>query len=224
MKELNLKLTLLSDATLGRGDGVAGLVDIEVQHDPQGLPYLGGRTLKGLLGAECDDIVFLLSKSNSSQSELWQKTANRLFGDSGALNSGEAIMHVSPATLPQDLRQAIAQDIEKESENVKRAEILDMLTTLRRQTAIDEGGAPRKESLRTLRLIIRNISLTAQLIFTSEPNESDLSLLAATVMALRRIGTGRNRGRGRIKAELLDESSNPITETYFSAFRKAVLP
>lgn len=38
-----LKFTLLSDTAFGRGDGVAGLVDAEVLHDPYGLPYLGGK-------------------------------------------------------------------------------------------------------------------------------------------------------------------------------------
>ena len=39
-----LKIDLLSDTTLGRGDGVAGVVDAEVQHDAYGLPYLSGKT------------------------------------------------------------------------------------------------------------------------------------------------------------------------------------
>lgn len=33
MTTLELHLKLLSDATFGRGDGVAGLVDAEVEHD-----------------------------------------------------------------------------------------------------------------------------------------------------------------------------------------------
>ena len=64
MMEYALKLELLSDTAFGRGDGVDGLVDIEVQHDAYGLPFLGGRALKGLMGAECDDIVFALAKAN----------------------------------------------------------------------------------------------------------------------------------------------------------------
>ncbi len=220
MKVYQLKLTLLSDATFGRGDGVAGLVDVEVQHDAVGLPYLGGRALKGVLGAECDDLVHALSKALPDQKTRWQRAATRLFGQSGARLEGEAIMRVGPARLPRDLQAALSRDIEKKT--LTRSDVLDMLTTLRRQTAMDESGAPRKETLRTMRVILRDIVFSAQLIFSEEPNSDDLALLAATVKALRRVGTGRNRGRGRVQAELFAPGGEPLTETHFASFRKAV--
>ncbi len=220
MKTYQLKLTLLSDATFGRGDGVAGLVDVEVQHDAVGLPYLGGRALKGVLGAECADLVFALNKAAPDQETRWQRAALRLFGRSGARLKGEAIMRVGPARLPRDLHAALARDIENET--LTRVEILDMLTTLRRQTAMDESGAPRKETLRTLRAILRDTAFKSQLIFTEDPAPDDLALLAATIKALRRVGTGRNRGRGRVRAELLTSSGETVTGTYFTDFRKAV--
>ena len=40
--------------------GVAGLIDREVEHDRYGLPYLHGRTLKGLLGEEADNLLYAL--------------------------------------------------------------------------------------------------------------------------------------------------------------------
>jgi len=48
-------------------------------------------------------------------------------------------------------------------------------------------------------------------------------LLAACVKALRRAGTGRNRGRGRIQAELLGKDDHLVTETLFAKFREAVI-
>jgi len=41
MMHLSLKFMLKTDTTFGRGDGVAGLIDSEVQHDEFGLPFLG---------------------------------------------------------------------------------------------------------------------------------------------------------------------------------------
>ncbi len=221
MKTYQLKLTLLSDATFGRGDGVAGLVDVEVQYDAVGLPYLGGRALKGVLGAECDNLIYSLSKAvPGNQKTRWQQAALRLFGQSGARLTGEAIMRVSPACLPSDLQAALARDIEKGT--LSRMKVLDMLTTLRRQTALDESGAPRKETLRTLRVILRDTTFTSQLTFSDDPAPDDLALLAATVKALRRVGTGRTRGRGRVQAALLTATGEDITATHFAAFRKAV--
>lgn len=219
MKEYTLKLELLSDATFGRGDGVAGLVDVEVQHDAYGLPYLGGRALKGLLGAECDDLVFALERAG--QGTRWQAAAERLFGQSGATAQGWAGLRIGPAQLPDDLRAAIVWDVD--NGRLTRAEVLETLTTLRRQTAMDPvTGAPRKETLRSLRLILRRTTFAARLTFAQEPSADDLALLAATVKALRRVGTGRNRGHGRLRAELLDATGQPVTDTLFETFRKAV--
>jgi CRISPR/Cas system CSM-associated protein Csm3 (group 7 of RAMP superfamily) len=225
MKEYILKLELLSDTTFGRGDGVAGLVDIEVQHNAYGLPYLGGRALKGLLGAECDDLVFALDRPGQKD---WQAAADRLFGQSGATMQGQAILRIGPARLPDDLCQAIAHQIESDKRNkvadpLTRENVLETLTTLRRQTAMDSvTGAPLKETLRTLRLVLRGTTFASRLTFIQEPSGDDLALLAATVKALRRAGTGRNRGRGRLRAELLDGAGQPVTGAFFETFRKAV--
>ena len=37
MNKYKLKIKLLSDTTFGRGDGVAGIADQEVEHDSYGL-------------------------------------------------------------------------------------------------------------------------------------------------------------------------------------------
>jgi CRISPR/Cas system CSM-associated protein Csm3 (group 7 of RAMP superfamily) len=221
MKPYTLEIKLLSDATLGRGDGVAGLVDAEVQHDAYGLPYLGGRALKGLLGAECADIVYALSRACPKQTERWQAVEHRLFGKQGSTLQGEAILQVGAAQLPADLRAAVAQDVRRET--LTREQVLDTLTALRRQTAMDpETGAPKKETLRTMRVILRGTVLDARLDFSREPTVDDLALLAACVKAFRRAGIGRNRGRGKLEAELRDAKGQVVTDKHFSDFRKAV--
>ncbi len=220
MTDLILRIRLLSDATFGRGDGVAGLVDAEVQHDEYGLPYLGGRTLKGLLGAECADIVPNLKSAGANESRRWADAGQRLFGTSGGTLEGEAVLRIGPAQLPADLRAAIARDVREKQ--LTRADVLDSLTALRRQTAMDESGVPRKETLRTMRVILRDTVLEAPLAFTAEPQPDDLALLAACVKAFRRAGTGRNRGRGRLVAELCDPDGRPVTDAYFDQFRKGV--
>ena len=85
MKCLKLQVELLSAATFGRGDGVAGLVDREVEHDADGLPYLRGRTLKGLLAEECANILFALKLQDANKHKQWRKVAIELFGDAGSI-------------------------------------------------------------------------------------------------------------------------------------------
>lgn len=216
-----LKLTLNSDTTFGRGDGVAGLVDAEVQHDEYGFPYLGGKTLKGMLGATCAEILYALDKATPSHQ--WNLSARYLFGSPGSGRDESAHLHVGDACLPEDLRQMIIYE-----EKLSREEVLESLTALRRQTAMDAStGAPLKESLRTMRVIIRDTPFIARLDFKREPKTHELALLAACVKAFRRAGTGRNRGRGRLTAALyaadpLLPESQPVTDDYFSHFQEVV--
>lgn len=220
MKVYRLEFVIKSDALFGRGDGVAGEVDVEVQHDQYGCPYLGGKALKGILVNECADILDALSPSIRVR---WDKAAHDLFGEPGSQTSSSAHMTVGDAQLPQDLRQAIAQEIDQEKSTLRREDVLTSLTTVRRQTALDESGVPQPHSLRTVRLIIRETCLAAELFFRVQPEEDALRLLAACIKAFRRAGTGRNRGHGRLRAELCDADGKAITQSYFEQFCKAVL-
>lgn len=220
MTEYRLKLHLLTDATFGRGDGLAGVVDAEVQHDNAGLPYLAGRTLKGLLGTECADIVFAIGQAAPTQQQRWAEAARHLFGAAGSALTGEAWLRVGPAQLPADLRQRIAQDVADTI--ITRDEVLESLTAIRRQTAMDKvTGAPLDNTLRALRVILRDTPFEAVIDLTDAAAD-ELALLAASVKALRRAGTGRNRGRGRLTACLCDTDGHNVTETHFTRFREAM--
>lgn len=214
----SLQMVLKSDAVFGRGDGVPGVTDIEVQHDEWGRPYLGGRSLKGLMVAECAEIIAALPKDHKPR---WEASARRLFGIPGSSQESSAIMSVGNAELPSDLRSAIKQAVL--ASRISPDEILESLTALRRLTAIADTGIPLEHTLRTVRVVLRETQFQADLVFCERPSDDDLALLAACVKALRRVGTGRNRGLGRVKTELFDDSGNSVTERFFEVFRKEVL-
>ncbi|HAA27955.1 MAG TPA: RAMP superfamily protein [Cyanobacteria bacterium UBA8553] len=216
---LKYKLTikLLSDTTFGRGDGVAGLIDQEVEHDPYGFPYLRGRTLKGLLSEECDNLIAVLSHHRLD----WGEVACNLFGTLGSTLETMAAVHVGDACLPDDLRQAVAFQIQDET--LTKVEVLDSLTTIRRQTAIDpQSGTSDEGSLRSYRVVLHDLCFTADLIFEKIPSDEMLSLLAVGAMALRRLGSGRNRGRGRVQCTLNDSEGNDITYQHLNHFGKKI--
>lgn len=210
-----IKIKLLSDTTFGRGDGVAGLIDSEVEHDRDGFPYLRGRTLKGLLSEECDNLVLLLPQS---QRQKWLTVRNTLFGEPGSTDETMAKMHVGDGCLPQDLRDAVAFQREKDGFPT-REDVLNSLTAIRQQTAIDpEDGAPAEHSLRSFRVVIHDPvdaapSFEAPLFFDKNPTPEMLTLLGIGTLALRRIGSGRNRGRGHVKCTLhYKDKDNNIDE------------
>jgi len=232
MKTYWIKFRLKSDATFGKGDGVAGLVDTEVQHDQFGLPYLGGKTLKGLLTAECAEILSALENVVPNKVENWHRPAQRLFGNRGSGNVEMALLHIGHAQIPSDLRYLIFDDFK--TGKLSREMVLESLTAIRRQTSMDaETGASKKETLRTTRVILRETVFESRLDFCEEPTNEDLALLAACVKAFHRAGTERNRGRGKLEAELYDrypgidaetkKPVEPVTNIYFESFRKGVL-
>jgi hypothetical protein len=226
MDNYYLKMLLLSDTTFGRGDGVAGLIDQEVEHDINGFPYLRGRTLKGLLSEECDNLISVLSEPPPFR---WIKAAEHLFGIPGSTLGTISKMHVGEACLPPDLRREVGLQLDQERDREQRgqerrlteSDVLASLTTIRRQTSIDpEDGAPVEHSLRSSRAILRDFCFTAQLLFEEKPTADMVALLAVSTLALRRVGSVRNRGRGHVRCTLHDSTGKEVTKDHFHYFEK----
>ncbi|HWQ14469.1 MAG TPA: RAMP superfamily CRISPR-associated protein [Roseiflexaceae bacterium] len=210
MPEYYLTIALHSDATFGRGEGVAGLVDVEIEHDADGLPFVGGRALKGLLVEEWANLRFALYGQTDARQPL-DAVATQLFGTSGATERGAAEMRVGPAELPADLRATIRRA------KLPAAAVLASLTDIRRQTSLDaQDGAPEAASLRAMRVLLRGTPLIARLDFEQEPDERALALLAACALAVRRGGTARNRGRGRLSLLLHREPTAAYDDATFT--------
>jgi len=216
---LQLRFKLLSDATFGRGEGVPGEVDAEVQHDDLGMPYFGARALKGVLAQECADLLYALGQK--SEKDRWWQAAAMLFGRPGSSNDDAGALIVGDAQLPPKLRQAIAYAVIK-TRGISRSQVLASLTTVRKQTANSvETGAPMDQTLRAMRVVLRGTEFIAPLCFRTAVSEDALALLAACVASLRRLGMGRNRGRGEVEAWLTDDQGNPAAK-YLERFMTEV--
>jgi hypothetical protein len=245
MHEYGLTFTLLSDATFGRGEGIAGLIDREVEHDQYGLPYLRGRTLKGLITEEVDNVLFALEQDGIDDAR-WTNARLALFGRPGSTAEDRGRLRFGHAELPAAVRQAI-----RATSGANRLMVLESLTTVRRQTAVgsvekrndeerdeerraDEEreaakheaekrearnyGVPVDGSLRAMRVILRQTPFEARLLSEDELSANELGLLAAAVLAFRRAGTGRNRGRGKLRADLKDASGQSLLAASYEHF------
>ena len=196
---LILRFDLLSAATFGRGDGVPGLVDREVEQDRNGLPFLRGRTLRGLLAEEMESLLYALGEKKKD----WERSRDRLLGVEARMIDETGILHVGDGCLPDGIRRLIAVTLDENK--LGSADVLESLTAIRRQTAMTAFGAPESASLRSMRVVLRGTIFASQLVFDEVPTEFDKALLAATALAWRRAGTGRNRGRGRLRAWIQDD-------------------
>lgn len=198
-----MSVDVLSDATFGGGTGVAGLIDVEIDHDADGCPFLGGRALKGLLLEEYVNIRYALGDIDA-----WDAAATALFGRAGAMNGTEqSVLHVGAAQLPAGFRAAIRDN------TIRVDEVLNTLTTIRRQTSITAEGGPEQGSLRAMRALLRDTPLLAHLDTTRPLTDREQALLATCTLGVRRAGVARNRGRGRLALRLhIDE---PMTTAEF---------
>jgi len=213
MNSLTLLITLKSDATFGRGDGVAGLLDTETEYDAEtGLPYVRGRVLKGLLVENCADILFGLSRAGAAALlGVLFPAALFLFGRPGSVANDRARTHHGAATLPAALCEAVRLDVR--AGLLAPQEILDVMTVIRRQTAIGiTTGAPEDGSLRSSRCVRHGTTFSAVLDFDEPPGSNTLALLAACISTLHRGGTVRSRGRGRLETDLQDQDKSVLGE------------
>jgi hypothetical protein len=219
MSAFTLEISLESDTAFSMGAGISGMVDSEIQHDDNGLPFISGRTLKGLLVNECSEILYALNDAQN-----WKDAAQSLFGSRGDMDvlSG---LSIGDATLAPDLVNQILCD------ELTRQEVLDALTSIRYQTAMSEQGAPKDESLRATRTLISGLIFYAPFSLPDD-NLQARSLLAACVLSLRHAGLGRRRGKGKIKVGITDRpldlekfaatQSHDLTRDWFGQFKQEV--
>ena len=207
MGDYQIKIELLSETILGSGESVAGYIDLDVLHDDLGLPYFKGKTLKGRLREEAENIVRLQGNIFS------QKQVEKIFGTKdGGDNTRLAL---SDSTVSEKIKKAI-----KASE-IGAEDILDALTEVRTFTAIDDNGVARDGSLRQIRVIKRGLMLSSKVTFRNEINDDDLTLFGLSVLSLKHIGLMCSRGKGKVKCRILKENED-ISDMIIDKFREKV--
>lgn len=191
-----LRIELLSDATFGRGEGTAGAVDTEVEHDRNGLPFIGGKTVRGLL-----------RDSWLSMSDCFpglRLAAEHMLGPSRSVDA-TCTLRIGDARLPALLLSAIESAVGRSQTPLFWGDALAAFTSVRHQTAENRTtGAPEPTSLRSTRVVLRGFCFDAPLTWINdyEPTQEDLGLLALCALVTRHGGLLRNRGRGHIRISL----------------------
>jgi CRISPR/Cas system CSM-associated protein Csm3 (group 7 of RAMP superfamily) len=205
---MQLQVELLSETTFGRGEGTAGIVDTEIDHDPvTGLPFIHARTLKGLLVEACSDILYSLEQFDKAAVTALEPEALYLFGVPGSTLGTDARLKIDHAAFSPAFVAAVA------ASGISPQQALDAWTEVRTQTAANTLGVPDEGSLRSVRVLRRGTTLHAPLTFDPAPSERALALLDAVVRSTHRAGLSRNRGRGRVQMRLVDANGKIIDYT-----------
>ncbi len=197
MPTRKLVIELLSETTFGHGQPTAGQVDIEVQFDRYGCPYIGGKRIHGLL-LDC-----WLTMGEQAPLELHEAAAEML-GEPGMLLS-RPLLRTSRARLSGDIRMAVKAAVTRKNNPVSVNAVKEAFSTIRVQTAEDrQSGAPAEGTLRFRRALRKGLKFEADITLSSKAARPDdcWKCLALCCLALRRGGTARTRGAGKLRCTL----------------------
>lgn len=162
----------------GSGLSAGADVDALVVRDSDGLPFIPGRTLKGLIREAVETL--LQFEGNESLD------TRKIFGGEGSepeeFAAGEAFF--SNAIFPEEDRQKIVAD-----------KLQDYLFSSLSNTAIGEDGCVREHYLRKTEVALP-CTLTARIL--NVPDD-DVELICRSLGFIKRLGVHRNRGLGRCK-------------------------
>nr|WP_320059540.1 RAMP superfamily CRISPR-associated protein [uncultured Bacteroides sp.] len=176
--DINYKIEFYSDWHCGSGLSAGADIDQLVIKDKKGLPFIPGKTLKGLILEAVEDLLAFRGESGAKQ--LGLKQTFGYFEEKETLRKGEAFF--TNAELPEELVSRIVSD--------KLGRFLYRTVT---STAIEPDGVAKDFSLRRMEVVVPCVMLGSIL---NVPDEF-ASELQDSLKLIKRLGQSRNRGLGR---------------------------
>lgn len=214
-REFKVQLTMISDWHIGSGTGIPRNVDKLLIRDHEDLPFVPAKTLTGIWRDACERLA--LGLDNGEKNGKWLELVDKIFGNQPALTEKEetekqkqtpnkAILQISPARLPQDLREML--------KGGSRRILRDSLTFIKPGVKIDkDSGMSVTDMLRYEEMGRIGTILRAECeIDWSEFDEQARKLLSALLIGgakiVERIGGKRRRGAGKCELSFVDTSAD----------------
>ena len=180
MSTIKYEIEFFSNWHCGSGLAAGADVDALVIKDKDRLPYIPGRTIKGLLREAVSAITDDL------------EAINMVFGISGNdVNHKVGDSFFSNAVLPSAERKYILEQ-----------ELQSFLYETFASTRIDEDGIAKEHFLRKIETVV---PCKLEGVILSVPEDA-LQKVEDAMSFIKRLGTGRNRGYGRCKITIKKEA------------------
>lgn len=215
----HLKLTLLSAANPGSGEGWAGTIDSDVVFDEFGLPYIPARRVKGILREMANEVAAALQLCHADETlKLAPTDVEGLFGRPGQDDSAPlAIANAYLEDYPR-LRAWLQWAQQKTPHLAAPDQVISAFTHVRHQTAIDPDGIARDNSLRLTRVLNPGHEFVSVIELRDEKEKHKI-LLALAAQVTRHFGGKRNRGLGKISCRLVAlETGENVTQKTLKQF------
>ena len=133
-----------------------------------------------------------------------EAAVERVFGRERS-HGADRILRVGHAVPGDAVRAAVAHALAgrtKPARSTLRRAVTDAHTTLESGVEIGPNGAPEPGRLRTNRVLLPGLTLTAPLTWSVPPEEEHWRCLARACLATGQIGLKASRGRGRVDVRL----------------------
>ena len=186
--KLEYSVEMLSDWHVGSGLDSGPVADSMVLKDDNSLPYIPGKTMKGLIRDALEEI---LSVSGNLVNET---VVNKIFGVEAANTntSKPGSAYFSDVTIPVQERKEVIDNG------------LSLLLFKRiSSTKINKNGVAESKSLRTMEVTIP-VKLTGYILMDDDTAEEQAEVLKQAFKWVRCLGMNRNRGLGRCKIRTLN--------------------
>lgn len=174
--DITYKIEFHTDWHCGSGLAAGADVDALVVRDKDNLPFIPGKTIKGLIREAVEEIRGLQDK------ECDQSFVNAFGYFKEKENMSQGVSFFTNAELPKIERDAIV------SNGVSK-----FLYRSVASTAIDETGIAKEHSLRKMEVVV---PCTLEGKILNIPEESETEICNA-LKYIKRLGQNRNRGLGR---------------------------
>lgn len=188
MKTILYKLTFLTWWHCGSGQAAGPDVDELTMKDADGLPFIPGRTMKGLLRDACRLL------EDYSFEGMNMERINAVFGYYNEKKDNEypkkGLAFFSDMVLPVNDRNKITAD----------KDLIRSLYSSIAATAIGEDGIAKDHSLRKIQ-----VTVPCELYgMIANVSEEDIRMLENAMKYIKRMGLGRSHGLGRCIIQLIE--------------------
>jgi CRISPR/Cas system CSM-associated protein Csm3 (group 7 of RAMP superfamily) len=179
-------ITLLSDWHTGSGLTSGADADAVVIKDDKQLPYIPGKTLKGLFSEALEEMLPLQS------SKINENRLKALFGYEIKDDKGNVIETVEGSAFFKNA------ELSKADKDSITPEMTPFLYKRIASTQIEENGVAKGKSLRNIEVCIP-LTLEGEI---QRVQKTDEEIFKLAFQWIRYLGLNRNRGLGRCKIEL----------------------
>lgn len=200
---IKYKVEFFTDWHCGSGLAAGADVDALVVKDPQGLPYIPGKTVKGLLREAAEDIIRFRSGKDNKLDTDRRRLAIEAFGYFDGKSETDGVRpemtrgtaYFTNASLPEEEQAAIVA-----------GSLQPYLFRIISSTAIDDNGIAVDHSLRRTEVTVP-CTLEGEILNLPD-NEEFRKIITDALSYVKRLGQNRNRGLGRCAFTVAESANN----------------